>query len=327
MTTAEPDLPRPLAGAPPTSPLSTGPLPTASARTLRGRLVPVTALLAAVRPRQWLKNALVIGAPIAAGRELEPAVMRTTAIAFVAFCLAASGAYLLNDVHDAVEDRLHPVKRHRPVASGDLGVRSALVASALLGLACVAVARLASTTFVALVVAYLVVTVSYTMRLRNEPILDLVAVALGFVLRGAAGGVAAGIPISSWFLVVAGFGALFLVSGKRYSELVSRSDVVGRRAALATYSPSFLRFVWTTAATVTVTAYALWASEVYLVRDEGSWALWSLVPFLLALLRYALEVDRGATEAPEEVLLGSRLLQVLGLAWIVMLVVGAGGTD
>jgi len=317
MTTLEPDL------------AAATPVPAAS--TAAGTPTPhrpfARALLAAVRPRQWLKNALVVGAPIAAGRELEPAVMRTTAVAFVAFCCAASCAYLLNDVHDAAEDRLHPAKRHRPLASGDLGVRTALAASAALGLASLAVASLTSLRFVALVAAYLVITISYTLWLRSEPILDLVVVALGFVLRGAAGGVAAGIPISSWFLIVAGFGALFLVSGKRYSELVSEAAPEGRRAALATYSPSFLRFVWTTAATVTVTAYALWASEVYLVRDEGSWALWSLVPFLLALLRYALEIDRGATEAPEEVLLGSRLLQVLGLVWIVMLVVGAGGTD
>jgi len=315
MTTLEPDL------------AAATPVPAAS--TAAGTPTPhrpfARALLAAVRPRQWLKNALVVGAPIAAGRELEPAVMRTTAVAFVAFCCAASCAYLLNDVHDAAEDRLHPAKRHRPLASGDLGVRTALAASAALGLASLAVASLTSLRFVALVAAYLVITISYTLWLRSEPILDLVVVALGFVLRGAAGGVAAGIPISSWFLIVAGFGALFLVSGKRYSELVSREPGTGGRAALATYTPEFLRFVWSLAATVTLVAYLLWATAVFVIRDEGSWAIWSVVPFLLAVLRYAFEIDRGAAEAPEAVLLGNRSLQLLALAWLVMVAVGAEG--
>ncbi len=294
-------------------------LPSRPGATLAGAL-------RAVRPRQWSRNLLVVGAPLAAGRLLEPAVLRSTALAFVAFCLAASCGYLVNDVHDAAEDRLHPVKRYRPVASGALPARVALILAAGLAVAALAVAATCSGGFVVLVLAYLSVTVAYTLRLRREPILDLVVVALGFVLRGAAGGVASGIVLSPWFLLVAGFGALFLVSGKRYSELVSRDPGPGGRAALATYTPEFLRFVWSLAATVTIVAYLLWATAVFVIRDEGSWALWSVVPFLLGLLRYAFEIDRGAAEAPEAVLLGTRSLQVLALAWLVMLAVGAEGS-
>jgi decaprenyl-phosphate phosphoribosyltransferase len=120
---------------------------------------------------------------------------------------------------------------------------------------------------------------------------------------------------------------LFLVSGKRYSELAGARRRPGERESLAAYSQGYLRFIWASAATLTVTTYALWANQVYLIRDEGSWALWSLLPFLLALLRYALDIDRAGAEAPEDLLLRDRTLQVLGLIWLVMFAVGAGGSD
>ena len=284
-----------------------------------------TALLRATRPRQWLKNILVVGAPVAAGRILEPRVDLDAALAFVAMCLAASSTYLVNDIHDAVEDRGHPRKRDRPVASGALSRSMAVAAAIGLAGAALAVSSLAHRGLLLLVAGYLALTMAYTFRLRREPVIELVVVAAGFVLRGAAGGVAADIRISSWFLVVAGFGSLFLVSGKRYTEILD--DREDRRASLAAYTPTFLRFVWTSAATVTILAYALWATQVYLVRDEGAWALVSLVPFLLGLLLYALHVDRGDAEAPEDALLDDRALLVLGLVWAILLAVGSGGID
>jgi len=284
-------------------------------------------LVSAVRPRQWTKNLLVIGAPLVSGRLFEAGVLRATAVAFACLCLAASCTYLVNDVHDVEEDRGHPRKRLRPVASGRLSRRGALVTAAVAGVAALALAGWDGLPLVGLVAGYLAVTIGYTVRLRREPILDLVAVATGFLLRGAAGGVGAGLPVSSWFLLVAGFGSLFLVSGKRYAELVGHERREGGRATLTLYTPGYLRFVWATAATLTIVAYSLWANDVYLVRDEGSWALWSLLPFVVGLLRYAYEVDQGLAEAPEELLLKDRLLQVIGLVWLVMLAVGAGGMD
>jgi len=298
--------------------------PTGALSPPRSRMPP---LLAAVRPRQWTKNLLVIGAPLVSGRLFEAGVLRATAVAFGSLCLAASCTYLINDVHDVDEDRGHPLKRYRPVASGRLSRPWALVAAGIAGSAALVLAGTAGPPLTALVALYLAITIGYTLRLRREPILDLVAVATGFLLRGAAGGVGAGIPVSSWFLLVAGFGSLFLVSGKRYAELVGHERREGGRATLVRYTPGYLRFVWASAATLTIVAYALWANAVYLVRDEGSWALWSLLPFLIGLLRYAYEVDRGLAEAPEELLLHDRLLQVVGLVWLVMLAVGAGGMD
>jgi decaprenyl-phosphate phosphoribosyltransferase len=295
--------------------------------------VPVTArnsvvgLLSAVRPRQWIKNGLVVGAPLAAGRAFEPMVLRATAVAFVALCLASSAGYLVNDVHDAAEDRLHPRKRHRPVASGALAPSVALAFAASLAVAALAVAWLASWSFVLLVAGYLALTIAYSLRLRREPVLELVVVAACFVLRGAAGGVAAQLEISSWFLLVAGSGSLFLVAGKRYSELVAARPREGARASLAAYSDGYLRFVWFTAANLTMVTYALWADQVYRVRDEGSWALWSLLPFVLGLLRYALDLERGQAEAPEEVVLKDHVLQVIGVVWVILFAIGAGSID
>jgi len=285
------------------------------------------ALASAVRPRQGVKNALVVGAPLAAGRAFEPSVLKATGIAFVALCLASSAGYLVNDVHDAVEDRLHPRKRHRPVASGALPPAAAVTAAVLLGAAALAVGWLASWPFVFLVAGYLVVTVAYSLRLRREPVLELVVVAACFVLRGAAGGMASSLPISSWFLLVAGAGSLFLVAGKRYAELVAQRPLQGARATLAAYSPGYLRFVWATAANLTIITYALWADQVYRVREDGSWALWSLVPFILGILRYCLDLDRGTGEAPEAVVLHDRTLQVIGAVWVILFAIGAGSLD
>jgi decaprenyl-phosphate phosphoribosyltransferase len=176
-----------------------------------------------------------------------------------------------------------------------------------------------------LLLTYLVSSLCYTLWLRREPVLELTLVALGFLLRAAGGGVAAGIPISSWFLLVAGFGSLFVVAGKRYCELVAVDRPGPRRACLAGYSAPYLRFVWGTAGALTLASYAAWGNDVYRVRPHGAWALMSLFPFLVALLLYARKVDAGTAEAPEDVVLHDRALQLLGVAWLVMVAVGAGG--
>jgi decaprenyl-phosphate phosphoribosyltransferase len=285
----------------------------------------VGGLWAAIRPRQWIKNLLVVGAPLAAGRAFEPAVLRSTLIAFVALSLASSAGYLINDVHDRVEDRGHPRKQHRPVAAGIISPGFAVSAAVGLAMIALSVAALGSLGCVLLVAGYLAITIAYSLRLRQEPVLELVVIATCFVLRGAAGGVSAGLPISSWFLLVAGFGSLFLASGKRYAELVADRPASGARATLGSYSPGYLRFVWATAANLTVITYALWADQVYRVRGQGSWALWSLLPFVLGLLRYALDVDRGDAETPELVALRDRPLQVIAVIWVVLFALGAAG--
>jgi decaprenyl-phosphate phosphoribosyltransferase len=277
-----------------------------------------------MRPRQWVKNVLVFAAPAAAGVLTHRDALLYSIAAFVVFCMAASGTYCLNDVMDLEADRRHPVKRHRPVASGVVPPRLAvLVGVGLLALALTVSAAIGRPKLALVVAIYVGVQIAYTLWLKHEAILDLGAVAAGFVLRAIAGGVAAQVPLSNWFVIVACFGSLFMVAGKREAEVVLLGDEGQQhRATLAAYTPTFLRYVRAVASAVAMTAYCLWAFE----RAHGSaGAIWfelSIVPFVLGVLRYALLVDAGHGGAPEDVVLGDRTLQVLGLCLAVLFAVG-----
>lgn len=272
-------------------------------------------LIRSMRPKQFVKNLLVFAAPIAGGVLDDGPVLVNVTLAFVAFCLVSAATYLLNDVGDVAQDRVHPTKRHRPVAAGVIGIRLALAASLILLAGGLSVAFLVNWQLGATVAGYKVVTTAYTYRLKDLPVFDIAVVASGFIVRAVAGGVAADIPLSRWFLIVACFGSLFMVAGKRQGELMHIGDA-STRPALAEYSLEYLRFVWTMSAAVAVGAYCLWAFE-HPASDSGVpwWGL-SIAPFVIALMRYALLVERGEASSPEEVVLGDRTLQLLGAAWL-----------
>jgi decaprenyl-phosphate phosphoribosyltransferase len=180
--------------------------------------------------------------------------------------------------------------------------------------------------FLITLLVYLSATVAYSWKLKDEPVIELAVLAAGFVLRAIAGGTATGIPMSPWFLTVAAFGSLFMAAGKRYSEFMQVGGERATRPALARYTASYLRFVWSLSAGIMLTAYCLWAFQVGL-RDRGTvpFAAWSVVPFILAVLRVALDIDRGDAGAPEDVALGDRVLQVTAVVWVVMFALGAAG--
>ena len=276
------------------------------------------ALLRAARPKQWVKNVLVVAGPLAGG---WPNGWQTTVsvfIAFVCFCLAASAVYLVNDVIDRPADRAHPVKRHRPIASGEIGAGAAVAMASLLFAVSVLLAVLTGRASLAIVLGvYAAIQLAYCAWLKHQAVIDLAVVASGFLLRAIAGGVAAGVVPSQWFLLVASFGSLFMVAGKRYSEvhLVGEGETATRRS-LEDYSASYLRFVWGLAASATVTFYSLWAFEVG--GGRPLLAQLSIVPFVLALLRYAVDIDRGAAGEPESIVAGDRLLESLGLIWLLL---------
>ncbi len=282
------------------------------------------ALLRTARPKQWVKNVLVFAAPGAAGVLDEPAQLGRTAVAFVALCLAASATYFLNDALDAQADRSHPTKRDRPIAAGHVSTRLAVGMSVLLAVAAIAISVPVTRGELALVVAgYIVLTASYSLWLKHEPVVDIAAVAGGFVLRAVAGGVATDVEISEWFLLVAAFASLFMVTGKRHAEQLELGDSGGdHRSTLEEYSANFLLFVRGLAATVTVTAYCLWAFENPTgTGDETAFRL-SIIPFVLAILRYAHLIEQGRGGAPEDLVLGDRVLQVLGFLWLATFAVG-----
>jgi len=283
--------------------------------------VAIPALVKALRPKQWAKNVLVVAAPFAAGRLFEPSVAANVAVAFVAFCLASSAVYLLNDVRDAPMDRLHPEKKNRPIASGQVAPTTAVVLAVVALVASLALSTLAEPALLWVIVTYLVLQLLYVFWLKNQPVLDLAVIASGFLLRALAGGAATDIAISDWFLLVAGFGSLFVVAGKRYSELVTleanESEVGQTRSTLLSYTSTYLRFVWTVAAAVTVMVYGLWVVTV--PRESTTATLISLVPFTLGLLVYALVIDSGKGGEPETAILRNPTLLALGALWVISL--------
>ncbi len=282
------------------------------------------AALRTARPKQWTKNVLVFAAPAAAGVLDQREELFETLVAFVAFCLAASATYFLNDAADADADRLHPVKRGRPIAAGHLDPNAARGIAVVLVLLAIAItAPVNDGKLTAVVGAYVAVTVVYTFWLKHEPVIDLVAVASGFVFRAIAGGVATGVPLSDWFLIVAGAGSLFIVTGKRHAEQVELgSDSLAHRSTLGAYSTSYLGFVRAVASGVMITAYCLWAFENANATGDDTWFRLSIVPFVVAVLRYALVIEKGGGGAPEEVVLSDRVLQLLGVLWVATFLLG-----
>lgn len=281
----------------------------------RGR---IRAALVTARPRQWLKNALVIAAAGAAGALGHDDVPVRVLVACGAFCLLASGIYCLNDVRDAAEDRLHPRKRYRPVAAGELTSREATALGAGLivtGLAmCVAIAPL----LLVVGLGYLMVTVSYTWIWRRILYLDVAAIAGGFVLRAVAGGVAAPVELSRWFILVVTFAALFLAAGKRYAERL-RADASGaaRRRVLERYSLRRLRVLLAVSGVGATVAYWFWAFGVPTVGGIP-WRPLTAIPFCLTFLRYAHVIRVGGGEAPEEALVGDRVLLASAAGWLIL---------
>lgn len=275
----------------------------------------VRAFIAALRPRQWIKNLLVFAVPLASGSLLDPGVLAKSAVAFVAMCLAASGVYIANDILDREADRNHPVKSGRPIASGRVSVGLAAATAGLLVMAALVLsATLGSVSLMWLIVGYLALQALYLTWAKHQPVLDLACIAAGFVIRAIAGGVAVGIPTSVWFITVTASTAMFVVAGKRYSELVTQG-LTGTRQGLREYSEGYLRFVWGVSVGIAVVFYGLWAAELS-SGGSGFWARVSVVPFVLILLRYARDVDAGTAEAPEDIVFKDRVLQILGLLWV-----------
>jgi decaprenyl-phosphate phosphoribosyltransferase len=278
-------------------------------------------VLKTMRPRQWVKNVLVLAAPFAGGQLFAPGIAVQLVIAFAAFSIAASGIYLINDANDVAVDRAHPTKRLRPIAAGVVPVRLALAVAVLLLAGALALSLLAGLPLLIVVAVYIAIQLSYCFWLKHQPVLDICIVASGFLLRAIAGGAATGIPLSQWFLLSAGFGSLFMVAGKRYAEMVLSEKTGAKiRKSLESYSASYLRFVWALSATTLIMTYCLWAFEIREVEHNTVWSQISIVPFVIAVLRYSVDVDGGNGGEPEEIALGDRVLQVLAFVWIGTLV-------
>ena len=277
------------------------------------------ALLKEARPTQWSKNLLVFAAPGALGvlNQWEP--LWKSLVVFIAFCLVASGTYYWNDIKDVAQDRLHPKKKFRPIASGQIPLGVArMVGTGLLAGGPV-LAFFVRPQAGAVLALYAVLTLGYSTRLKHVPLLDLAIVSSGFVLRAMAGAAATTTPMSNWFVLCVTFGSFFIVTGKRFAELLELGASAGEtRASLKSYTLDFLRQLLVISCTATVLSYCLWAFENATNNNEivplhGV----SIVPMVLALLRYLMVLEKGGGGAPEEVFMRDRTIQVYGLIWVV----------
>jgi decaprenyl-phosphate phosphoribosyltransferase len=287
------------------------------------------AAVVTLRPRQWIKNALVIAAPAAAGAIGHDDVPVRVGLAFVAFCMLASGIYAINDVRDADEDRLHPRKRFRPVAAGELDPPLATglgVALIVLGLALCADVR---PLLAAVGGGYVAITLSYTLVWRHLLLLDIVAIAGGFVLRAIAGGVAAPVVLSRWFVLVVTCMAVFVAAGKRHAELrrlglatgEGAPPLHGRRRVLEGYTEGRLLVILIASAAVAFFAYCVWAFDLPSVHGVP-WRPLTIIPFAVCLARYGMLIRAGGGEAPEDLVLRDPPLLLSGIIWLALFALG-----
>jgi decaprenyl-phosphate phosphoribosyltransferase len=285
-------------------------------RTARSRLQ-IRMLIKAARPRQAIKNLVVFAAPFAARAFPEPQVLGKALIAAAAFSAAGAGIYLLNDVIDVSADRAHPTKRLRPVAAGLLSPQWAIAGSVLLLLAGGLISLLATTGLIWVIGVYIQLQIGYCLWLRNQPVIDLCLVSTGFVLRVVAGAVATDVPLSSWLLFATAFGSLFMVSGRRYAELsLHEQGSKHTRSSLEQYTASYIRFVWSGSAIMSILAYLMWTSQS-LPQTRPLYTGVAAALFIIAILRYALDVDRRDAGTPENIAFSDRVLQALAFLWLV----------
>ncbi|HEY2553074.1 MAG TPA: decaprenyl-phosphate phosphoribosyltransferase [Streptosporangiaceae bacterium] len=306
----------------------TGPIPAVRVPATRPRVPvrPADRLAAAVqtaRPRQWPKNLLVFAAPLAGASLGRHDGLGYGLVAFAAFVAASSAVYFVNDVVDAERDRRHPYKRHRPVASGRLPAGSAIA----LAIACAAAAEAAGLAIrepglVVVIGAYLAFSILYSLVLKHVPVVELVLVASGFVLRALGGAFATHVPPSGWFLLVCSLGALMVATAKRFSELtVLGTRGTAHRPAMRWYTPAGLRLAERVMAIVMVMAYLFWALGERSAQMRA-WHLLSAVPLAVALARFDRLNARVTSKPVEDLISRDPVMLAAELCWLVLFVAG-----
>lgn len=279
--------------------------------------MPIRALVRALRPKQWLKNGLLFAALVFSRNTFNLPMVQQVALGFLVFSVLSSCGYLYNDLKDIEADRLHPTKKNRPLASGELPVGVAVVFMGVGSVAALAGAWLLNPLFFAVSLTYLISTLLYTAVLKHIVILDVMSLATGFLLRAVAGAVVISVPISQWFLLCTALGALFIGISKRYSEMMLlEGEAHHHRKNLQEYSPELLKQMLNVTASGTLMSYALYTVN----NTHGPWMMITLPFVLYGIFRYQYLVTiKGEGGAPEQTLLRDRPLQ----ATVVLLVVTA----
>lgn len=294
----------------------------------------LTPYLMALRPHQWSKSLVVFAAPLFSF-QFSHVIFLNSFLAFTLFCATSSGFYLINDSFDVKSDRRHPVKCKRPIAAGLVSIPEALLLAALLLIIAVVFGWRHAHLLGATLVAYALLQVAYNLKLKQTVILDIVAIATGFVLRACAGAAATGITLSTWFLVCTAMLALFLGVEKRKAELrLGQIQGTNTRKVLNRYSLPLLNRIESTVTTGAVMSYALWSAGPVLQGAPTPWMMITLPFVLYGIFRYQLlsdpsEVARqshgpsygGRGERPEEILLTDRPMALVVVVWAIAVVV------
>ena len=285
---------------------------------------PAVLLLRSLRPQQWTKNLFVFAGLLFSGRLLDRTAWAPAFVAFVIFCGLSGAVYLVNDVLDREADAQHPIKRHRPIASGALSPGLALATAVVLAAACIAGAAAVDVALTLTAVAYVVLLASYSAALKHYVILDVLTLSAGFVLRAVAGAVAIAVPISHWLLVCTTLLALFIGLSKRRHELTLLSDgAAGHRPILQEYSPYLLDQMISVVTAATLVAYSVYTISSETAVRLGSDRLGLTIPFVLyGIFRYLYLVHRrDGGGSPSELLLTDRPLLICVALWVAAVIV------
>jgi 4-hydroxybenzoate polyprenyltransferase len=275
-------------------------------------------LLLSLRPSQWTKNLIIFAALMFGQRLFDPTSVLQATAAFVIFCALSGVVYLVNDIADRDADARHPVKKHRPIASGAVPVRVAAVAAVAIGAVAIAAAYWLQPTFGVLATAYLLLLILYSGPLKHAVIIDVITIAIGFVLRAAAGAVAIGVHASHWLYVLTMLLALFLALSKRRHELVLLADrATGHRKILQEYSPYLLDQMIAVVTASTIVAYAFYTVSPETVEKFGTDLLGLTLPFpLYGIFRYLYLVhQKEGGGSPADMLLTDRPLLICVGLW------------
>jgi len=281
----------------------------------------LTNLIRLARPSHWMKNVFVFAAIVFSRKVADPASIALALVAFAAFCLASSAIYAINDVLDRKADALHPVKRRRPVASGEVSPAVATIFALVLGAAAVAVAMTLNGRFLLTVAAYLVLMAGYVAGLKRVAVLDVLLIASGFVVRAYAGGVAIDVPVTAWLALCTLTLALFLGFAKRESERVALGPAAAgtRPVEWEMYDAKTLDHMMTVTATLAIAAYMLYTVSPETAERVGHrWMFLTVLPVVYAMFRFYRQAISGKATGPVEMVRRDPAFVVALVVWVGM---------
>lgn len=287
--------------------------------------MPIRDMMKLARPGHWIKNVFVL-MPVVFGEQMgDPAAWGKAIVATLAFCFASSFAYIINDIKDAESDRLHPRKKDRPIASGRVSIKAALIEAFVVLAAAGIIAVSVSVPLLIMVGVYVLLQICYSEILKHKVLLDVICIAIGFVLRASAGAIAIGVEISPWLFICMFTLCLFLGFCKRYNEVVTLGDVTvagKHRPTLLEYTPDLLTHLITISAGIAVVGFLLYSLNIRTVEHFGTdYFVYTLPVVVYAIFRFAMLSMKGVYTDPTDIILHDRAFQVTVVVWFTMAMV------